>query len=87
MALFAYYLLISLLLWVHLGLFFIFAITIIAWLAELDKGNLDVYKRQAQKHGYMYKRVETPGGDVFTYEIANVKRRVRPHLNLSLIHI
>jgi Ger(x)C family germination protein len=48
---------------------------------KLDYDEMQYYFLTAQKHGYMYKRVETPGGDVFTYEIANVKRRVRPHLN------
>ena len=60
MALFAYYLLVSLVLWVHLGLFFIFAITIIAWLAELDKGNLTKNRTGFPLLGRM---LDCPGND------------------------
>ncbi len=46
---------------------------------KLDYDEMHYYFLAAQAHGFMPKRVETETGEVFIYEITNVRRRVRPH--------
>lgn len=46
---------------------------------KLDYDEMHYYFLAAQAHGFMPKRVETETGEVFIYEITNVRRRIRPH--------